>query len=65
MLLNLVHIHQCFNHAAFRMRGKILLNQNKEMFHQLGYLIDKLNNVFSRLYRTGFCYKIHLEHMIQ
>lgn len=57
MLLNIVHIHQCFNDAAFRMRGKILLNQNKEMFHQLGYLIDKLNNVFSRLYRTGFAIK--------
>lgn len=66
MLLNPVHIHQSFNHAAFRMSGKILHNQNKETFHQPGYLmIDKLNNVFRKLHGAGFSYKIQLEHMFQ
>ncbi len=66
MLLNPVHIHQSFNHAALQMRGKMIHNQNKEMFLQPGYLmIDKVNNVFRKLHGTGFSYKIQLDHMFQ
>jgi len=66
MLLNPVHIHQSFNHPALQMRGKMIHNQNKEMFLQPGYLmIDKVNNVFRKLHGTGFSYKIQLDQMFQ
>lgn len=65
MLLNPVHIHQSFDHAALRMRGKILHNQNKETFHQPGYLMIDKFNVFKKLHRAGFSYKIQLDHRFQ
>jgi len=57
---SIVHIRPLI--MQFSEWGKILLNQNKEMFRQPSRLmIENLNNSVGC--STGFCYKIHQEHM--